>query len=350
MNKKKWVTIVLTLSTSTILFIITFNYIINPYNVFSHTIYSGVTKDNLVNDEVTKFYSAKRANPKVLLIGTSRTEHINPKYMQKYTKDKVFNLGIKGSGISTQYNMIKYFIHNTEVKTIILGLDFFSFNPASTHNYQDISKTRYTNYFFDDYKDALFGFRTFRKSLNTFFDNIKNKQPRLNHNNGWDSYNNEYNRLKKNGDDWLKEKINASFPNFGINKLFFDNEEFKNEFSINEELSILDDIISLCKKSNIELKIFTSPVYYKVYEVIKERGYSNTYKYWKESLSSYGIVYDFNYKNSVTQNYKHYIDASHYQSKLGKLIFAKLYNDQIPELPNDFGVLLLPTEEKLKTK
>ena len=342
MNTKKWIKSVLLITTISITSIISFNYIINPYGVFSNNTYQGINKvkDNIINDEVTKFYNAKKESPDVLLIGTSRVEHINPKHLKKYKNGKIFNLAIKGSGISTQYNLIRYFATHSDVKTIILGLDFFAFNPASTQNYKDINKTRYNNYFINDYKDALLSVRTFRKSIKTLSDNIKNKPAKLEYTIGWDSYRQDYIDLKNYGNVWLKERVNKSFPNFGIDKLFFDNEKFKNKYSIDEGLNILDSIVNICKIKNIDLKIFTTPIYHKVHEVIKQRGYQDTYNYWKQHLYEYDIVYDFSYKNSITNDYKNYIDSSHYQSKLGKLIFARLYDDNISELPNDFGIIL----------
>jgi hypothetical protein len=89
----------------------------------------------------------------------------------------------------------------------------------------------------------------------------------------------------------------------------------------------------------VELKVFTTPLYYRVYDVIKDNGYTDTYNYWKTSLSKYNMIYDFNYKNKITQNYKNYVDASHFRSNLGELIFAKMYEDK-EKAVEDFGQLL----------
>ncbi len=340
---KKWIFSVFIIVLLSLCSIITFNYFINPYGVFVHDKSKELVKNRSINSEMTKFYYASYKNPDVLIVGTSRLEHINPKYLKKYLKGSIYNIGVKGSGIKTHYNIIKYFTSKKNVKTIILGLDFFSFNPVNIQNI-NILQSRYSDYFINDYKDSLLSFRTFRKSISTLMDNIKDKKAKINFQTGWESYNDDYLTYEKYGDDWLDKRVNSHFPNFGQDKHFFDNPRFKNPKSIDRGLKILDDIIKHCKEYNINLILFTTPIYYKIYDVIKGRGYGNTYKYWKKSLSKYNFIYDFNYKNGITKDYKWYIDASHFQSRLGKLIFARIYNDKDIVLPSDFGRLL--KEEK----
>lgn len=341
MKSKRWIQFILTVSIIGVVCTIIFNYLINPYHVFSHDYlkkYNQV-KDNLVDDEMSKFHAAKDANPDVILVGSSRVEHINPKYLEAYTKGKVYNLGVKGSGLSTHYKLIKYFITKQKVKTVILGLDFYAFSPANIGNYKDIKNTRYDNSFLDDYLKALLSFRTFRKSILTLKDNLKYKDPRILWENGWDTYAHEYPNIKNNSDDWHLKKVDSAFPNFGIDKHFFGNEAFKKPHSIDKGLEILSEIIKLCELHQVGLKIFTTPVYHRVYDVINERGYSNTYNYWKQSLKKYNRIYDFNYKNSITKNHKNYVEASHFKSFIGEYIFAKIYQDK-EKTVEDFGYLL----------
>jgi len=341
MPNKRWIQFIFTVAFIGIVAIILFNYLMNPYHVFSHNYlkeYNHV-KDNLVDDEMSKFYAAKDANPDVILVGSSRVEHINPKYLEAYTQGKVYNLGVKGSGLSTQYKLIKYFITKQKVKTVILGLDFYAFSPANIGSYKDTGNTRYDNYFLDDYFKSVLSFRTFRKSLLTLKDNLKHKEGRIVWENGWDTYSHEYPMIQTQSDEWHLNKIDSTFPNFGINQKFFGNESFKNPHSIDKGLEILSEIVALCQQNNVELKLFTTPLYYKVYDVITGNGYANTYNYWKQSLSKYNMIYDFNYKNSVTQNYKNYVDSSHFKANLGEYIFAKMYGNTDKTI-EDFGKLL----------
>jgi len=344
MNSKTWIFYVIGISLLITGAIISFNYFINPYGVFKHDRDDKkFVKNHTINSEITKFYYAIDADPEVLMIGTSRVEHINPKYLEKYTSGKVYNLAVKGSSIYRQYNLMNYFIEHFDIKEIYLGLDFFSFSPVYVE--KSIKNTRYDNYFINDYLDSLLSVRTFRKSIKTYKD-VKNKaKSQLDLFTGWDSEYKKEKLLKSNGLKWLKKNIDSSFPNFGVDKNFFDYNEFKNPKSIDKAFDTLELMMSICEKNNVKLKIFTTPLYYKVYEVINLRGYGDTYKYWKNRLKKYNQIYDFNYKNSVTSDYASYIDASHFRSFVGELIFAKMNNDKIDKLPNDFGRLLLSEEQ-----
>ena len=340
MRKKTWIKRIIYITFVLIVMILSFNYIINPYGVFSVKNINGLNsvKNYSISSEMSKFHYASRENPEVIMLGTSRVEHMNPKYLYKYVNKKIYNLGVKGSGITTQYNLLKYFVLEKKVKKVILGLDFYSFSPINVNVNNNL---RYSNDFKDDYLDSLLSIRTFRKSINTLKDNIKNKVSKENQKNGWESYSEAYKILAIKGNTWLEKRINNSFPNFGDDKHFFRSRIFKEKDSINKALKILDKMILLCKENNVELKIFTTPIYYKIYDVIKTKGYLNTYIHWKNELSKYNVIYDFNYSNSITKDYRNYIDSSHYKSNVGKLIFARLYNDNINNLPNDFGKLLI---------
>jgi len=341
MNSKKWIINVLLFTFSGLFVVILFNYCVNPYNTFEQNcIFKlNTVKNNLVDDEMSKFYSAKRQSPDILLVGTSRVEHIHPQYLAKYEKGKIYNIAVKGSGLSTQYQLIKYFIQKGNVKTVVLGLDFYAFSPINISDFENIAFTRYDDYYYNDYINSLFGFRTLRKSILTIKDNLMQKQTRIEWDSGWDTYSHEYPLIESNNDEWYFRKIDSAFPNFGINSKFFANEEFKNPLSITKGLEIFSKIVELCEHNNVKLIVFTTPLYHKVYDVIYNRGYGETYSLWKSELSKYGIVYDFNYKNTITLNYKNYVDPSHFKSSVAQYIFAKIYNDEINAI-DDFGILL----------
>lgn len=341
MKANTWIRTLFFITFFGISFIILFNYLINPYNVFSHTVSTKyiTVKDNLIDDEMSKFYAAYKKQPDTILVGSSRVEHINPEDLEKYTTGNSYNLGVKGSGLSTQYNLIKYFITKQKVKTVILGLDFFAFSPANIGKNNNIANTRYDNYYFQDYMSALLSFRTFRKSILTLKDNLSHKEARILWENGWDTYFHEYAIIDKISKDEYFHKIESAFPNFGLNDKFFANKEFKHPYSIHQGLDLLAEIVSLCKLNNVELKIFTTPIYHRVYDVIVSNGYLNTYNYWKQELSKYEMIYDFNYKNIITKNYENYVDASHFKADVGKLIFERMYQQKDVEF-SEFGIIL----------
>lgn len=325
----------------TFMSVLLFNFIIDPYHTFNVFTIKGIntTKNNTVNHTMSKFHTAKLANPTVLLIGTSRTAHIHPLYLQKYFPDEtIYNLAIPGSGVSSQKNNIEYFIKHHNVKTIIYGLDFFAFNPIN--NRFETKDKRYKNDFTKDYMDSLLSVRTLRKSIKTLKDNIKNRDALLDYPIGWETYTSYYNEINKRGDVFIKENIQNELNSLATQKNHFNYPPFKEPTSIKNSLDALKEIVKICKDNNVELHMFISPVYSQIIDLIYERKYDINYAYWKRELSKYETIHDFSGYNSITQNISNYIDGSHYQTKLAAIMFAKIFNDKFINVPDDFGTIL----------
>lgn len=321
---RKW-TIKLSVTVLLLIFLtIIINYIANPYGVFNHS-YNKI-KEHSISSSISKFYYAKKANPEVLIMGTSRAEHIYPGYLNNYLDGVIYNLSIKGSGVTLHRKNIEYFINNHNIKTIVYGLDFFSFNPLTNKKTHALEKDRYSNYFYDDYKDSLLGIRTLEKSILTIRDNIKNVDRRSFFEIGWDSRNYFYKKIKSRNQEaiitkFLKKELKRSLQS----KHIYNNEELKNPISINESLNEFKKIVNICMENNVRLYVFISPIYKDFISKIYEKGYKKTYFYWKKSLSKYNIVYDFSGFNNITLNKMNYIDGSHYQKKIAEFIIDDLF-------------------------
>jgi hypothetical protein len=341
MSYKKWTKYTILLIIILTIGIILFNYIINPYYVFNTNSIKRINniKDRTISDAMTKFYCAKKANPNLLLIGTSRTEHINPKYIQQYYKGKIYNLAIKGSGIAVHKKNIDYFIKHNKIDTIIYGLDFFSYNPYNNRYNENLTNTRYNDVYIKDYKDSLLSFTTFIKSIGTLKDSLKNIKVWMQYNNGYDSYSNKF-EVKKHGNKIIKKAIKKEVMKESSKKQHFKYDYFKTPKSINQGLKTLDYIINTCHKHHIKLYLFISPIYKDITNIIYTKGYDKTYEYWKKNLAKYGNIYDFSGYNSITKDYTNYLDGSHYQKKIGNMIIDKLFNNDNKKIPKDFGIIL----------
>ena len=318
---------------------IVFNFIINPYNIFNTLNIKGLNqvKNNTINTEMSKFYALKRLEIDTLITGTSRSEHLNPTFIQKFTKDKVYNLSMPGSGIKLQKENIEYFVKHKNIKRVILGLDFFAFNPAN--NSKD-KHPRYDDKYISDYQDSLLSIRTLRKSIKTLKDNLKNKKSTLHYENGYRHNEDISLKIKNGGIVYIKERFKKQVTMISTQKVHFNNEEFKNPSSINKALADLNAIVNLCKDKDIELIMFISPLYVKITELIYKRGYGFSYEYWKKELAKYGDIYDFSSYNKVTKKISNYIDGSHYQEHIAKLIVEKLLQNDSKKESSDFGIIL----------
>ena len=322
--------------------IMLFNLIIDPYYVFNSPKFEKINsiKNNTISHNMSKFYAAKRSNATVLLIGTSRTAHIHPKYLKKYFLDeKIYNLAIPGSGVISQKNNIEYFVKHKKVKAIIYGVDFFAFNPVN-NAVSEKENSRYTDNNLYDYMNSLLSIRTLRKSIKTLQDNIKKRYEHLDYEIGWETYEDDYLNIKKDGNSYIEKKTSKELKTLATQDKHFNYEPFKEPSSIYEALKELDYIVKLCKDNQVELYIFISPIYSKIVDIIYNRGYQKSYNYWKKELSKYENIYDFSGYNSITTNISNYIDGSHYQTEVAKYLFAKMFNDDLVSTPSDFGIVL----------
>ncbi|MBE0514928.1 DUF1574 family protein [Sulfurimonas sp.] len=342
MNYKKFNKITLLSILAAFFATILFNFIIDPYHVFNTPKFEKINaiKNHTINHGMSKFYTAKLANPTVLLIGTSRTAHMHPKYLQKYfSNEKIYNLAVPGSGIASQRNNIEYFIKHHKIKAIVYGVDFFAFNPTNnTPNSKE--EGRYTDDFTKDYMDSLLSIRTLRKSIKTLGDNIKGKYQHLDYAIGWDTYENDYLHIEKDGIPYIEAKTSKELQMLSTQNKHFNYAPFKEASSIEKPLEDIEKIVQLCKENDIALHMFISPIYSEIVDLIYSREYGKSYHHWKNELAKYGSVYDFSGYNSITTDVSNYIDGSHYQTKLAPLMFAKMFHDKSVDVPNDFGTIL----------
>jgi hypothetical protein len=135
MSSKKFLKIVLGLSFFVAILIGGVNYIVDPYGM-----------NNFIN--IDKFNSKKYSNTKytikfksnilrsnqfdTIMLGTSRIGVMNPNVVDKYLKSNTFNLEIPGSITLIQNKFFKYANHFNDIKYLIYGIDFMSFNSNRT--------------------------------------------------------------------------------------------------------------------------------------------------------------------------------------------------------------------------
>lgn len=341
MNYKRWNKLFLVSLSLLVSLTILFNFFIDPYSVFNTFKVEGLNKvkNHSINSAMSKFYNIKKTNINIVILGTSRSEYLNPNYLIKYYNGKIYNMSLKNANIEIIYRNLKYLIDTKDLKVVVIGLDLFSFNPA--HKKDKLNKQdRYNNYYLNDYKDSLLSFRTLRKSFKTLKDNLSNKEHKMDYSTGWETGINTDRVIKEKGISIIRKMQEKTLRLYATRKINYNNENFKNKYSINNNINILNNIIKLCSNYNVKLHMFISPISEELTNLIHNRGYTETYNYWKTKLSEYENIYDFSGYNSITTDISNYIDGSHYQAKLGPLIFARIFNDTSVKIPDDFGIRL----------
>lgn len=347
MKSQKWIKVTFLLTLVLILISMLFNYIVNPCKVFDNNfIQKNDIRLSLENYRIVKFYYAKKLKPNILMIGTSRIAHLNPEELNKYVVGKTYNLGLHGAGIVEQYYNIDYFIKNSNINTIVIGIDFASFTEEINEPYSDYNLKsgfnidRFSTFYYKDYLNALVGFVPLKNSIIALGDKYYERELDTNIENGWDNRNDRYKELELEGTDAIKNRIAESLEEYSRDNYLFNSASLKNYQQINKYIEYLKKIVVLCKNNNINLKIYISPIYCKHFDLIYSKGLGKTFEHWKKEIVKFVEIYDFTGSNIVNNDLNFFLDSSHARASVGKYIFSVLYDDKTIEVPKGFGVLL----------
>ena len=127
---------VVVLSQLTVVF--TINLLVDPYKIYRiiNIEYFNREKPLIEKQGMRKVKSLdiEQGNYEILLLGTSRVQNgLNPR-AQVFGSKKTYNAGLPSAGIYELHKIIDFARtrKNSCLKTVILGLDFFSFNKKNS--------------------------------------------------------------------------------------------------------------------------------------------------------------------------------------------------------------------------
>jgi len=316
--------------------LVLFNFVIDPNGVFGVVSIKGFNryKTNSISDRITKFYYVKRFRPDSLIIGTSRAAFISPFDMGKYTKDKVYNLAIYSSTPYEHYLHLRYMTEFCTIKHMILGLDFISFTSEVREETHFKEKRLERSVYLKDYFDSLFTIAAVTSSYNTVKDNMVKKDIIQNDENGfkfWKRAEGERDRAKfaKRSKNVIKYFAKHEYPSAK-----------QRREAIRKNLHYLGMIVALAREKNIEYKLYVSPIYGELFDLIYAVHIGDLYDDWKRRLAELSDFYDFTGHNEITDSNIWWGDPSHIITDGGKLILAKIYHDPGVPIPDGFGVLV----------
>jgi hypothetical protein len=316
--------------------LVLFNFVVDPNGVFDIVSIKGFNqyKTSSISDRITKFYYARRFKPDSLIIGTSRAAFISPFDMGKYTKDKVYNFATYGSNPYEHYLYLRYMTEFCTIKHMILGLDFTSFiSEVRAETYFEEKRFERTIYL-KDYFDSLFTNAAIKSSYDTVKDNIVKKDIIQNDENGFKFW-----KKTEGAKDKAKfaKRSKRVIKHFGKNLYPSANERRE---TIQKNLHYLGLIIALARGKNIEYKLFVSPIYGELFDLIYAVHIGDLYEDWKRRLAELSNFYDFTGHNEITDSNMWWGDPSHIVTDGGKLIVARIYHDTDVPIPDGFGVLV----------
>ena len=344
MNGKKWIRtwfiIIIIIPTVGV-----FNYLIDPYGMNNFVKINRVNKEKTGNTGYTyRFKTNIVRNYKfdTLMLGTSRVGVMNPEVVNKYTNGNTFNFEVPGSITEQQYKLFLYTLKYNNIKTLVYGIDFMSFNENRTikNDFKEFyklynkidNKQEISNY------DLYFNLKTFKESAIVLFKNILNKksfEAKYLFKNGMRDYINHTEALK-NGTFEIDKRIESSIKSyFKENTGTYKNYKFSYEY-----LKYFKKTIDYCRNNNIKVLVYIPPMYSAHFDAFNSAGYYDEFELFKKELVQITNYVDFTGHNTITENKNNYWDSSHLRKELTEVVMAKLFNDNLIQVPVDFGVYI----------
>lgn len=342
-NYRKFNLAVLSVSFPGLLACGLFNIVIDPYDIFNSYELPGVNQlktEKFKNLKLFKAIDITKIKPKTIFLGSSRAGiGLNPTH-PAIVNQPAYNLALSGGNI---YEAKRYFKHalanQPELETVVLGIDLFMFNELKV-NELDLNEERLeiSNILPQDLLSITLSLDAIYASANTIKSNLNP---------------NAYHLFKENGMHYTS--YSERHPPQIINRFkksiseYFKTDGYYKEYHLsNEFLSDLQEIVSVCKKLNIDIKIFISPSHATQWEAARAAGLWSIFEEWKREVVEIIPVWDFSGYNSITaepisEDMKNYWDNSHYRKEVGDLVLNRLFHYQEEMVPDDFGVLITPT-------
>ncbi len=345
MNGKKWIKVWAIIIIIIIPIVGGFNYLIDPYGMNNFVKIDRINKYKKSNTGYTfRFKTNIIRNYKfdTLMLGTSRIGVMDPKVVNKYTNGNTFNFEAPGSITEQQHKLFLYALKYNNIKTLVYGIDFMSFNKNRTNKndfkefdelYNEIeNKEEISNY------DLYLNLKTFKDSSIVLFKNLLNKNIFESHflyENGMRDYTDYIEALRK-GTFKIDKGIDSSIKGyFKENTGIYKNYKFSYEY-----LKYFKKTIEYCKNNNIQVFVYIPPMYSDHFDALSSAGYYDEFELFKKELVQVVDYVDFTGHNTITNNKNNYWDTSHLRKELTVIVMAKLFNDKSKEIPLDFGVMV----------
>lgn len=324
MTYKAWAIRLLVILFTLIAGIGGFNYWMDPM-----WMYGGAHEFNDVQDTInerqqkTNRIKFQPFSPDTLLIGSSRSTYIN---QYEFKEMDVYNYSVANMSVQEYDSYIRFAKENSdrEIKTVIIGLDFFKSSltesraPLSIYPYAstlDERSIRWKN---------LISYDLTRYSYYNFIASIKNKP----------KFVRTYDRKNVATTFRLSEEEAAEELQKKIEKF---TETFYGDYQYNPNYkNIMQNLID--KNPDTRFIVYTTPISEPLFQALIDSGAYPHYEKWlREMVEVFGEVYNFMDINTVTKDTSNYFDGHHFYPEVGTLIAHRLSIENPPDVPEDFG-------------
>jgi len=297
--------------------ILAFNLSIDPYNKYGINVFN--IKHKLTRDDREFKISQINSMDKIdnLIIGSSRSQTLNPEILTQSLGGVSYNFGVGGGKIEDFLGLLLYLEKENKLpKNILLALDFNGFN-SNNDLHDNFLNSKELNFLSRDSKqfaiEHFLSIDTIRSSIKTLKAHLKKEKPT--------HYFNEFGLII--GPDEMAEEIRIQ----ELSKNYFQTQYSDGKYELDSRrINWYKNFLTMVIKYNINLKVIVTPVYDYQYKLIQKhpkmrKSYNHFIKTMNNIYSFYNIMENTNYRN----NLKYFVDNVHYKQSLGDMILKDIY-------------------------
>jgi hypothetical protein len=319
-------------STSLILVILiaAFNYLINPFSIMDLNRIKGVNEIKPQSADrigVFKKYQPIYFQPETILVGNSRVEMgLDPEHDSFRKLKPVYNLGVPGPATRGQLSHAQNVVDNSNVKTIILALDYRDFLDEQRNENSKLSPLE-----LDEIKDkvsALLSLDSLEASVMTLLNQKNNAPNRLT--NGFNPANEYREIVQLEGQDALF-KHQTKLLNSKLEGKYFDLEK------IQREITVLNKKITEWKSNDIEVMLFINPYHHDYYASLEKHKLLVSFNHWRELIAKKfannlkfcdftSLGYEKSKDKLTDKELKYFWEPTHYKKELGDIMIPMILN------------------------
>lgn len=350
--------------TLSLLTVVVFNYVIDPYGIHQAFIIDGVNKykpERYANTPQSKLINMLEIKPNILLLGTSRTEFgIDPDIVNWPLGSKpVYNMALGLSNFTEMNYIADKLIKVNPPSKVIIGVDFISFSSIKNNNKLRFNVENESNLKF---AWSLLSFGSLKASIETVLSQNEFSHTNYKYNGVRTSRSYEMSLLEQSHRD-LFDRMNSKYNYEGVLSNGFNSNIIKSNFKM------LIKLLEKLHENNIGTMVFFTPIHSELLKKIYIENAWESFSDIKRNLA-YKLdddldsvqLWDFSSINvmstelvpdKIGQGMKWYYDSAHYKPVLGQLIMNDILKNKEKfgkhlTIDNVDVILKLETEKMVK--
>jgi hypothetical protein len=310
-----FITTIITLS----ILVGTTNYIIDPY-AKNNSFKNPINLKKAVRDErISKFKLLKeQPEAKSFLFGSSRGLLLDPVLFKKLTGSPTLNLAFSSASADEHYYYINYLLDTRKVEHIMIGIDLFAYAEGFiSHGTLPQELRDYFNLDSDYALSNYISFNMLKKSIKTIKVNLKDHIKQKDKYTPKGQIATSGYRMAQSNPQRLKEYLDSNV----INKPARWDTRFNTLDKI--RLSQLEEISRRCKEQNVQLHLFTSPLYIKQIRM-KQNKFFLQKKLLSYIAKNISPIWSYNAITKINTDPYAFDDEFHYTFKTADSIMTEV--------------------------